>query len=127
MTHLPYTINLICGDPSNDGHGQTSAQMIYSNLTLSEIEEAYTKGVAVIGLDVSADVASEYEDRSISDEAIELLKKAGFDTGTVNLSWLDTEAFELLYLFTVKCGNLAFKYKFAKGDRIYIGGYGLFT
>lgn len=44
-----YIVELIVGDWSNDGHGQTDVTVIESNLTPSEVKAAYSLGVDKCG------------------------------------------------------------------------------
>lgn len=131
---LLYTINLVLGDPSHDGHNQSDTVVIKSNLTLKQLETAYELGSKVVGFDLTADVAAEYEDSTISDEYMSKLKEQGFDTkkfkadraedGSGYSLWCD--AFTQLWLFIAKVGAPDFRHRLVKGDMIHVGGYGLY-
>jgi hypothetical protein len=117
-------ITLVMGDESGDGHGQTATLLLLSNLTSKQIEAAYKKGAKKLGIDVKANVASEYEDRIICAHDLKKFTDAGM-VWTDDATFLWTDSFPKLYLFTVKVGNPAFEYKEVKGGKISIGGYGL--
>ena len=127
------TINLVVGDWSNDGHGQTEVITIESNLTLSEIVEAYEKGKTISGIDLEY-VCAEYQQntfgRQVYDKLVELGMLANSiesevenDDIEVNISPFD---FAYIYMFIVSLGNPDLKYEIIKPDAIRIGGYGLF-
>ena len=48
-----YTIELIVGDGSYEGHGRTKVIVIESNLTSQEIKAAYSLGANKSGVDLS--------------------------------------------------------------------------
>jgi hypothetical protein len=131
-----YTITLIAGDWSHDGHNATQTYNISSNLTQKEIEKAYKKGVKKIGVNLTEDVCADYEMRHIQKEDWDKFITSGFVHGwnkkQLN-SYTDEFGIELaceeflkLYLHTVYCGNNNFEYTILKDNSsIHIGGYGL--
>lgn len=74
---------LVLGDWSSDGHGITEKIKISANKTHLEIQEAYLNSVKLTTLgfddhnvkDSKLRIAVEYEDVSISDEAVAILEK----------------------------------------------------
>ena len=136
-----HTIELLMGDPSSDGHGKTATYVIESNLTRKEMDLAYEKGTEILGFDLCSDVATDYEDGSISGDYFKLLVKQGFgkkfeDVTYVNglatvipeKLYLDRYSFAEIFLFIVWLGNQTFTFVESKANnQIEIGGYGLFT
>ena len=73
MKKLIYNWNLPIGDWSDDGHGKCTWFSISSNFTVEESREAYFKAVKESGVDISSEIASEYEDSSVSEKALKLI------------------------------------------------------
>lgn len=129
-----FIVNLIIGDSSNDGHGNSIIVTIESNLSITDLKSAFQKGSEYIGIDLYA-VDCDYQDPFISFEDQEVLEKAGFkfpeiieydpDYG----NGINTNVYTEIWLFIVKVGNPNFKYKIVNSDLsiIDIGGYGLFN
>ncbi len=130
---LPYMINLVMGDQSGDGHGRTEHVTIISNLEKKDIEIAYKAGAKKTKVDLSKNIACDYEDNKISKEIIEKLIKFGFKgldyvVGSDDCYSLWSDTYSYLWLFLVSVGNPDFKYEVINDDSpdIDIGGYGLF-
>ena len=130
---------LVIGDWSHDGHCQEETYMISSNLTRDEISDAYEKCVNKIGINLTKDIAGNYENNMILKDDINKFISAGHVVSDEYFKeqlaenknkeyWLEPKVFFDLYLFTVKAGNSKFKYKIIDEDCpiINIGGYGLF-
>ena len=127
MDNLKYIVNLIVGDWSLDGHNQTSSVTIESNLSKSEIKEAYKAGTAIVGFDLSSKVCIEYEDYKISEEHLSKLEKCGI-TVELDDGDLNAETFALIYLDIAKLGNPDSEFVIVSSKAaINIGGYGLFS
>lgn len=134
-----HKMNLVLGDWSRDGHGQSETFGIETNLTKNEIQESYKKGVEIVDLDLSEKVCRYHEDDSISLENLEKLKKHGlkffqengeeyeleenFDETGFSVS---EEDFVIMFMFIVKLGNPLLEWNFCESESINIGGYGLF-
>lgn len=58
---MMYTIELVVGDWSHDGHCQTDTVVISSNLSKKDIVKAYGLGVQISGVNLEK-IASDYED-----------------------------------------------------------------
>lgn len=56
------------GDWSDDGHGKCDWFTIKSNFTVEQTREAYFKSVEKSGVDICKEIASEYEDNSVSEK-----------------------------------------------------------
>lgn len=121
-------ITLTCGDWSADGHGRTSSDTIRTNLTQKEIVKAYEKGAKIIGVDLSEDLCTDYEDNAFPGKARQAYADhgMGFSEYGGDSTCLDSYLFTKLYLFTAQVGNPEFKYEVVDSDEITIGGYGLF-
>lgn len=133
---LPYNIELILGDSSCDGHCIKERVTVKSNLPRQEVEVAYSKAVDILGFNLVADVADEFEDSTIPLKYIAILLKAGVKVDLDDFESLDQDEapyinvreFAKLFLEIVKLGNSSFEYEITFGDNeIDIGGYGLFN
>ena len=51
MTKLKYNVCFTLGDPSGDGHANTSDYHMVSNYPAEKIDEAYKKATEIIGFD----------------------------------------------------------------------------
>ena len=138
MTKLNNTITLVVGDSSHDGHKATINVIIKTNFIKSKIISAYKLGVKTLGIDLSEDVCSDYEDRTLKFSVFKKFLDAGFDTVNLNdhdlesiklekdIEYFDSDFFAELYLFTVYIGSKDFEYKITEAtNEIDIGGYGL--
>lgn len=127
-----YSIELELG--SSEGHGQTETFVVSSNLSAAAIRKSYKIGAKIIGVNLTATVATDYQDYTIKESDVELYKAAGFSWTHPEKPLCDSE-FDLtfqryveLYLFTVSKGQPAFEWKFLSPcESINIGGYGLFS
>lgn len=147
MSKLTYTINLVMGDWSDDGHGKTDTVTIVCNLDKKALALAYKAGAKKLRVDVSKTVAEEYESATLSKADWKKFAAAGMTLQQLfehpyfrkeaesglkdrNMEYigLDTDAFARLWLFTAKLGNPKFEFAFTRDDQvsINIGGYGLF-
>jgi len=125
MTHK---ISLVLGDWSHDDHNMTDMVTVEVNLTPAQIKKAYSAGTAIVGVDLTRDVCSEYEDHKLSDAHYEVFKKSGVLPDSNEDSWMDSDTFAELYLWVCKQGDATFTYKIVANNNasINIGGYGLF-
>ncbi|MDD3412559.1 MAG: hypothetical protein PHY47_01020 [Lachnospiraceae bacterium] len=80
-----HNFKIILGDPTWDGHGRHEEYIFLSSAPLKEVEKAYKKGVAFIGLDVTH-FCQEHEESSISMDTYNILKDAGVDVSKID-SW----------------------------------------
>lgn len=135
---LIYTNNLVIGDPSQEGHRQTSTIIVKHNS--EHLHNDYKEGARLSGVDLEGSVAVDYEDRELPHDALEQLTKHGFsiydydDDEEVEFDVLNhvyrltPKGFALVWLFIAKIGNpkLSFEVQDSTERRICIGGYGLF-
>lgn len=130
---------LTVGDWSGDGHSRSDSINIECNLTVKELQAAYKAGAKKVKLDLTKDVAEDYEDCYIRADELAKLRKHGYsndhevsveDTGDKDpeLYRIDNyEAFADMWLFIAKVGNPKLVCKVASASAsIHIGGYGLY-
>lgn len=132
-------INLVLGDPSDDGHGHTETFVISTGFTPEGIKEAYQQGVLICGVDLVEDVCCDYQDSRIWCEDLKKLmqhqwcpKIKSFEEDGDDESYYDLtrEEFMRLYLFIVKLGAPEFVWTEVPAEQlssIEIGGYGLWS
>ncbi len=124
-----FTINLIVGDWSGDGHTITENVTISSNCSVDSIRLAYKEGCKILGFDFSETVCREFEDRFVPEEIVEKLAEHGIKVKldeVIDKYELDTKSYTSLYLQIAKLGNDGFNYYIVSGQTINIGGYGLY-
>lgn len=136
MSELSHVINLTAGDESQDGHEKTETITVSCNLTKAQLEKAYRAGTKKLGFDLSADVAREYEDSSVSEGFVKKLRAAGIDPtefleqddGDWSFGYSATSFIELwLRIATLGNPSLVFEHMSETSPSIFVGGYGLFT
>lgn len=138
MNKLPFTITLILGDPSGDGHGKSKTIVFNSNLNVTDIGLAYKKASKELGFDLISDVCNDYEDNFVPKDIFDTLVKNGMeydlsdyeknqledaDTRGINIY---TDEYLNIYFFIVFFGNKNFEYEITNYPVIDIGGYGLY-
>lgn len=121
---LPFQIVLEVGDHSGDGHDRTRERVINSNRGSTLIWEAYQAGATLVGFDLVETVGVDYEDSSITEEQVEMLRKAGYDipADTDGMGW---DEYLDAFLFMVKLGDPEFTYETTRLVKMQLGGYGL--
>lgn len=118
-----------------DGHGSVRRKevIVTSNLPLGELKQAYEKGTAIVGFDLSAEVCTEYEENTMEPSKFRRLQDLGLgwqdgedpnDTEPVEMY---EEAFVEAWLFVCKLGNPKVEAEVISEtmEDHYIGGYGL--
>lgn len=127
-----HRIDLILGDPSGDGHGQSQTVVINSSLSRGELLAAYQVGRFIVGFDLINEVCEQYEDCRMSRKYKTKLLELGFfdfyeDGLEEDTCYLDQELFAQIFLFICKLGDTLFEYQIVESNSyINIGGYGLF-
>jgi len=135
-----YSITLVVGDSSGDGHEKSENFSFLSSHNAEDIRLAYQSAVELIGVDLCADVCEVYEDCYVSDQDAEKINAA---LGNILFALyddrdeediksgiplrLDTDGFVQVYLAYIKLGNAAIQMIPVEGTRLTIGGYGLFS
>ena len=72
-----YNVCFTLGDPSGDGHANTSEYHMVSNYSAKEIDEAYKKATEILGFNFVEKVGSEYEDNELHDPYFSILVEKG--------------------------------------------------
>ena len=133
-----FAITLVIGDWSTDGHGRVERVHIVTNRTESGLRLAYKKGATIVGLDLTAEVAHEYEDSTLRVDALRKLVEAGYPITRLDdeegneifadSEYLSPEEFAEIWLFIARKGDPDLEVEIVQeGPRINIGGYGLFS
>lgn len=145
-------INIFVGDHGGDGHDKQRHLTFESNLSKTQMNEAFDKGSQILGFDFTNEVAIEYEDSEIPIEMWNKIKTAGYtchlddEESYIKLiakpkneraPWersnpkgpsVNMNEFIDIVLFICKLGNPNFEYEESiDDDDWHIGGYGLFN
>ena len=77
MSKLKYNVCFTLGDPSGDGHANTSEYHMVSNYSAKEIDEAYKKATEILGFNFVEKVGSDYEDNELREPYFSILVEKG--------------------------------------------------
>ena len=77
MSELKYNVCFTLGDPSGDGHANTSDYHMVSNHPAKEIDEAYKKATEILGFDFVDKVGSDYQDSKLREPYFSILVEKG--------------------------------------------------
>ena len=77
MSELKYNVCFTLGDPSGDGHANTSEYHMVSNYSAKEIDEAYKKATEILGFNFVEKVGSDYEDNELREPYFSILVEKG--------------------------------------------------
>lgn len=77
MPKLKYNICFTLGDPSGDGHANTSDYHMVSNYSAKEIDEAYKKATEILGFNFVEKVGSDYQDSKLREPYFSILVEKG--------------------------------------------------
>lgn len=77
MSELKYNVCFTLGDPSGDGHANTSDYHMVSNYPAKEIDEAYKKAIEILGFDFVNKVGSDYQDNRLREPYFSILVEKG--------------------------------------------------
>ena len=72
-----YNVCFTLGDPSGDGHANTSEYHMVSNYSAKEIDEAYKKATEILGFNFVEKVGSDYEDNELHEPYFSILVEKG--------------------------------------------------
>ena len=72
-----YNVYFTLGDPSGDGHANTSDYHMVSNYSAEEIDEAYKKATEILGFNFVEKVGLEYEDNELHEPYLSILIEKG--------------------------------------------------
>jgi hypothetical protein len=124
-----YTIKLIVGDWSNDGHNMSDEIVIFSNIDATHIREAFRLGTDVIGFDLLRE-CDDYEQYQLSAKALTCINDQFGDLYRLTIEpdgSIKATTYVDLYLAITKLGNAEFEWQLQHySATIDIGGYGLF-
>ncbi len=130
-----YTINIVVGDWSDDGHGKTETFVFECSHSPEDVQTAHTKGITAEQHKVIDTIAEEYEDQTLTEDHIRVLEEIGFDVAHMEFRNADSEfdepyitndEFVNLYWHIVKRGNTEITHSHKIAASITIGGYGFF-
>lgn len=77
MSELKYNVCFTLGDPSGDGHANTSDYHMVSNYSAKEIDEAYKKATKILGFDFVENVGVDYQDNELREPYFSILVEKG--------------------------------------------------
>lgn len=72
-----YNVCFTLGDPSGDGHANTSEYHMVSNYSAEEIDEAYKQATKILGFDFVENVGVDYQDNELHEPYFSILVKKG--------------------------------------------------
>lgn len=72
-----YNVCFTLGDPSGDGHANTSEYHMVSNYSAKEIDEAYKKATEILGFNFVKKVGKDYEDNELREPYFSILVEKG--------------------------------------------------
>jgi hypothetical protein len=136
-------ITLRIGDFGGDGHGRVKEIEVISNVSATEMQQAYILGSKKLGFHIK-NLCSDYEESEIEKKDYYLICELGFhsfakktDKSFEDDSWerknrirINYNFFALMYLFACWLGNPKCEFKIEKknyANIIDIGGYGFFS
>jgi len=117
-----YTIPLILGDYSGDGHGVTETYKLGSSLPLKDLRELYFKAVELHGFDLGREVCSKYDDCVISEEICEKLTKNGYPDMERILEgerWIDTDAYVHIFIWYMTSADPSLRLELISSEEMF--------
>lgn len=72
-----YNVCFTLGDPSGDGHANTSEYHMVSNYSAKEIDEAYKKATEILGFNFVENVGVDYQDNELREPYFSILVEKG--------------------------------------------------
>ena len=72
-----YNVCFTLGDPSGDGHANTSEYHMVSNYSAKEIDEAYRKATEILGFNFVEKVGSDYQDNELHEPYFSIFVEKG--------------------------------------------------
>lgn len=121
-------IELVVGDASGDGNGQTDTTIVVSNRSSSEIERAYMKGVQIVGVDLQNEVF-DYSNTTLTPVFVEAISKH-FDLDDYANEWegkwsIYSDGYAALYMDIAHLGDSSITFEYVATESIDVGGQGL--
>lgn len=77
MSELKYNVCFTLGDPSGDGHTNTSDYHMVSNYSAREIDEAYKKATEILGFNFVKKVGINHQDNELHEPYFSILIEKG--------------------------------------------------
>ena len=77
MSELKYNVCFTLGDPSGDGHANTSDYHMISNYPADKIDEAYKEATEILGFDFVENVGVDYQDNELHEPYFSILVEKG--------------------------------------------------
>ena len=77
MPELKYNVCFTLGDPSGDGHANTSEYHMVSNYSAKEIDEAYKKATEILGFNFVKKIGVNYQDNELQEPYFSILVEKG--------------------------------------------------
>ena len=77
MSELKYNVCFTLGDPSGDGHANTSEYHMVSNYSAKEIDEAYKKATEILGFNFVKKVGVNHQDNELHEPYFSILIEKG--------------------------------------------------
>ena len=73
MSELKYNVCFTLGDPSGDGHANTSDYHMVSNYSAKEIDEAYKKATEILGFNFVKKIGVNHQDNELHEPYFSIL------------------------------------------------------
>ena len=77
MSELKYNVCFTLGDPSGDGHANTSDYHMISNYPAKEIDEAYKKATEILGFNFVKKIGINHQDNELHEPYFSILVEKG--------------------------------------------------
>lgn len=77
MSELKYNVCFTLGDPSGDGHANTSDYHMVSNYSAKEIDEAYKKATEILGFNFVKKIGINHQDNELHEPYFSILVEKG--------------------------------------------------
>ena len=77
MPELKYNVCFTLGDPSGDGHSNTSDYHMISNYPAKEIDEAYKKATEILGFNFVKKIGINHQDNELHESYFSILVEKG--------------------------------------------------
>lgn len=126
-------IPVVFGDWSNDGHGESVREYVWSNKGIAEWRTAFTAGCKRTKVNLSGNVAAGYGDGRISAKDLAALRATGLHIAPANESadgaTISLGEFMEAFFHLVRVGDPTITFKRLKNGahhmEVHPGGYGL--
>ncbi len=124
---MEFQFYLSVGDTSGDGHEKTTKFLVSSPVScIKEVEEAYKKGVKIVGLDITKE-CEEYEYNKLTPKACKKLSKFLQENPDVRPEGITPEDFVKIWIWIANQSNSLAGLLLDDLPTISVGGYGLFS